>query len=118
MQEPKLETLKIGVPTDLILINLQSQSFVPLDNHLRRLIYYELGNPTYLTTFAEEIVFKEQRLSKVSEHEVLVEFLEIFEQKKGLVMSCNLQAEKLVTYYHKMYQLAAEYTLVIKKYFF
>ena len=63
-------------------------------------------------------MFKGQRHSKLREHEVLVEVLEIFEQKKGLVMSGNLQAVKLAPYYNKIYQLAAEYTLVIKKYFF
>ena len=83
MQRPKLGTFKIGAPTDLILVNLQSQPFVPLDNFLRRLIYCELDNPVYLTVVAGEIVSEEQRLSKVSEHEALVEVLEIFEQKKA-----------------------------------
>ena len=117
MQEPKLGTLEIGAPADLILVNLQSLPFVPLNNLLRQLVYCELGTSVYLTMVAGKIVSMDQKLSTVNEHEILVEASEIFDQKKDLIMSANLEAEKLLPYYEKMYQLAAEYPLDLKRKF-
>ena len=117
MQEPKLGTLEIGAPADLILINLQSLPFIPLNNLLRQLVYCELGNSVYLTMVAGEVVFKDQKLSKVNEEEILIEASQIFEQKKDLIISANLQAEEFMPYYKKMYQLAEEYPLDLKRKF-
>ena len=117
MREPKLGTLEIGAPADLILVNLQSLPFVPLNNLLRQLVYCELGNSVYFTMVAGKIVSTDQRLSTVNEHEVLLEASEIFEHKKELIMSANLQADKLLPYYKKMYQLADEYSLDVNRKF-
>ena len=56
-------------------------------------------------------------LSKVNEIEILSEASEIFEQKKDLMVSANLNAEKILPYYKKMYQMAAEYPLDLKRKF-
>ncbi len=117
MQEPKLGTLEAGAPADLILVNLQSLPFVPLNNLLRQLVYCELGNSVYLTMVAGKIVYSDQKLTSVTEREILVEASEIFEQKNDLIMSSNLQAEKFLPYYKKMYQLAAEYPLDLERKF-
>ena len=117
MREPKLGTLEIGAPADLILVNLQSLPFVPLNNLLRQLVYCELGNSVYLTMVAGKTVSTDQRLSTVNEHEVLLEASEIFEHKKELIMSANLQTDKLLPYYKKMYQLAAGHPLDINRKF-
>ena len=117
MQEPKLGTLEIGAPADLILINLQLLPFIPLNNLLRQLVYCELGNSVYLTMVAGEIVVQDQKLSKINEEEILIEASQLFEQKKDLIISANSQAEKLLPYYKKMYQLAAEYPLELKRKF-
>ena len=117
MQEPKLGTLEIGAPADLILINLQLLPFIPLNNLLRQLVYCELGNSVYLTMVAGEIVVQDQKLSKINEEEILIEASQLFEQKKDLIISANSQAEKLLPYYKKMYQLAAEYPLDLKRKF-
>ena len=117
MQEPKLGTLEIGAPADLILINLQLLPFIPLNNLLRQLVYCELGNSVYLTMVAGEIVVQDQKMSKINEEEILIEASQLFEQKKDLIISANSQAEKLLPYYKKMYQLAAEYPLELKRKF-
>ena len=117
MQEPKLGTLEIGAPADLILVNLQSLPFVPLNNLLRQLVYCELGNSVYLTMVAGKIVSTDQKLSTTNEDEILVEASAIFEKKKDLIMSANLEADKLLPYYNKMYQLSAEYPLDLKRKF-
>ena len=56
-----------------------------------------------------------QKLSKVSEEEILIEASQIFEQKKDLIISDNLQAEVILPCYKKMYELSAEYPLDLKK---
>ncbi len=117
MQEPRLGTLEIGAPADIILINLQSLPFIPLNNLLRQLVYCELGNSVYLTMVAGEIIFEDQKLIKVNEKEILTEASQIFEQKKDLVISANLHAEELLPYYKKMYQLAADFPLDLKRKF-
>ena len=117
MQETKLGTLEIGAPADLILINLQSLPFIPLNNLLRQLVYCELGNSVNLTMVAGEIVVHDQKLSKINEEEILIEASQLFEQKKDLIMLANSKAEELLPYYKKMYQLGAEYPLnLIRKF--
>ena len=81
------------------------------------LVYCELGNSVYLTMVAGKTVSTDQRLSTVNEHEVLLEASEIFEHKKELIMSANLQTDKLLPYYKKMYQLAAGHPLDINRKF-
>ncbi len=117
MQEPMLGTLEIGAPADVILINLQSLPFIPLNNLLRQLVYCELGNSVYLTMVAGEIIFEDQKLIKVNEKEILTEASQIFEKKKDLLISANFHAEELLPYYKKMYQLAADYPLDLKRKF-
>ena len=60
---------------------------------------------------------QDQKLSKINEEEILIEASQLFEQKKDLIISANSQAEKLLPYYKKMYQLAAEYPLELKRKF-
>ena len=58
-----------------------------------------------------------QKLSKVSEEEILIKASQIFKQKKDLIISDNLKAEEFLLYYKKMYELSAEYHLDLKKKF-
>ena len=58
-----------------------------------------------------------QKLSKVSEEEILIKVSQIFKQKKDLIISDNLKAEEFLLYYKKMYELSAEYPLDLKRKF-
>ena len=58
-----------------------------------------------------------QKLSKVSEEEILIKASQIFKQKKDLIISDNLKAEEFLLYYKKMYELSAEYPLDLKRKF-
>ena len=58
-----------------------------------------------------------QKLSKVSEEEILIKASQIFKQKKDLIISDNLKAEEFLLYYKKMYELPAEYPLDLKRKF-
>ena len=58
-----------------------------------------------------------QKLSKLSEEEILIKASQIFKQKKDLIISDNLKAEEFLLYYKKMYELSAEYPLDLKRKF-
>jgi len=115
MREPKLGTLKVGAPADLILIDLNTLSFSPLNNLPRQLVYCELGNSVRMTMVDGEIVVRDQRLCKVNEDAILSEVRETFAERQDKLRSAFERSNELLPFYKKMYEQAAMFKLDMQR---
>lgn len=115
MREPKLGTLKVGAPADLILIDLNTLSFSPLNNLPRQLVYCELGNSIRMTMVDGEIVVRDQRLCKVNEDAILSEVRETFAERQDKLHLAFERSNELLPFYKKMYEQAGIFKLDMQR---
>ena len=115
MREPKLGEIEEGAPADLILINLKSLPFTPLNNLHRQLVYCELGQSIYLTMVAGKIVVSDKEVKAVNETDILTEAREVFERQSRNLSNAFKAVEKIMPYYKKMYDKAGQYELTMQR---
>ena len=115
MREPKLGELKVGAPADLILVDLNSLPFTPLNNLHRQLVYCELGQSVRLTMVAVRIVASEKQMSTVNEIDILEEVREVFERQRKNLVQAFTKMDEIIPYYKKMYEMAGDYQLNMQR---
>ena len=108
MREPGLGTLTIGVPADLILIDLSALPFVPLNNLHRQLVHCELGTSVRLTMVDGEILYQCGALVRMNEAEILAEATTLFAAKAHDMDKADAKMARFVPYYRAMYDRAAQ----------
>ena len=115
MREPKLGELEVGAPADLILIDINSLPFTPLNNLHRQLVYCELGQSVRLTMVAGKIVVSEKQMSTVNEADILEETREVFERQRKNLVQAFAKMDEILPYYKKMYDMAGDYQLNMQR---
>ena len=115
MREPKLGELEVGAPADLILVDLNSLPFTPLNNLHRQLVYCELGQSVSLTMVAGSIVVSEKQMSAVNEVDILEETREVFERQRKNLLQSFTKMDEIIPYYKKMYEMAGAYQLNMQR---
>ena len=115
MREPKLGELAVGAPADLILVDLNSLPFTPLNNLHRQLVYCELGQSVRLTMVAGKIVVSEKQMSAVNEVDILEETREVFERQRKNLAQAFTKMDEILPYYKKMYDMAGDYQLNMQR---
>lgn len=103
-----LGTLSPGAPADLVLVNLSTLSFLPLNDLSRQLVHVELGQSVRLTMVAGQVVFEDGRLATVDEVALLEEARDLFAARAPVLAEAEAQMAPLLPYYQEMYQRAAE----------
>ena len=115
MRETKLGELEVGAPADLILIDINSLPFTPLNNLHRQLVYCELGQSVRLTMVAGKIVVSEKQVSTVNEVDILEETREVFERQRKNLAQAFTKMDEILPYYKKMYDMAGDYQLNMRR---
>lgn len=96
-----------GAPADLVLIDLSTLSFLPLNNLPRQLVHVELGQSVRMTMVAGQIVYDEGRVTSVDETALLEEAREVFTGKSAALATAETQVAALLPYYQQMVARAA-----------
>jgi 5-methylthioadenosine/S-adenosylhomocysteine deaminase len=98
-----------GYEADLILVDLNTLNFTPLNDIYRQLIYCEDGSSVRLTMVAGEIVMENGKVLTVDEEAIKAEARELMEEYGKELAKADQAAQKLLPYYHEMYMKAAQY---------
>jgi 5-methylthioadenosine/S-adenosylhomocysteine deaminase len=69
-------SLEVGKAADLIMLDLMSYAFTPLNHIDRQLVFSENGSSVELVMVAGEIVMRDGRLTRIDEAEILAEIRE------------------------------------------
>ena len=96
-----------GYEADLILVDLNTLSFTPLNDIYRQLVYCETGSSVVMTMVAGEIVYQDGKLLSVDEEAIKEEAREIMKSYRRDMEKTWEAASELEPYYREMYQRCA-----------
>ena len=95
-----------GFEADLILVNLDTIAFTPLNDLKRQLVFSENGSSVVMTMVAGRIVARDGKLLTVDETAVKAEIREAVREYQSTFERVDAHAQTLLPYYREMYQRA------------
>jgi len=96
-----------GHQADLVLLDLNTLSFTPLNDVKRQLVYCESGGSVRLTMVAGRVVFEDGKVLTVDETALLAEMREIAERRRTDSGPADASAATWLPYYRQMYLKSA-----------
>jgi 5-methylthioadenosine/S-adenosylhomocysteine deaminase len=96
-----------GYQADLILLDLDTLPFTPLNDLKRQLVYCESGGSVRLTMVAGQVVVEDGRVTTVDEAALRAEARDYAARFAGNRSEVDRAAAELSPYYRKMYLRAA-----------
>jgi 5-methylthioadenosine/S-adenosylhomocysteine deaminase len=95
-----------GFEADLILLDLDTIAFTPLNDLKRQLVYSENGSSVVMTMVAGRILVRDGKLLTVDEAAIKAEIREEMRDYQKTFARIDADARMLLPYYRKMYELA------------
>ncbi len=108
LNDDKVGVLAPGYEADLILVDLNSLNFTPLNDVYRQLVYCETGSSVYLTMVAGEVVMENGKLLTVDEEAIKAEARELMKAYRQEMQATWDAVRKLEPYYREMYLRCAK----------
>ncbi len=105
--EGKVGVLAPGYEADLILLDLNTLNFTPLNDIYRQLVYCENGSSVVMTMVAGQVVAENGRILTVDEEAIKAEARELMKSYKRELDKTAGAARLLEPYYREMYLRAA-----------
>lgn len=105
-REGRIGMLKPGYQADLILIDLDTLSFTPLNDLPRQLVYCENGSSVRMTMVAGKVVFRDGKLLTVDEGEMKRAARALVTERQAILHAEQKTAGQLEPYYREMYMRA------------
>ncbi len=105
--EGRVGVLGAGYEADLILLDLNTLNFTPLNDIYRQLVYCENGSSVVLTMVAGQVVAENGRILTVDEEAIKAEARELMKSYKQELDKTADAARLLEPYYREMYLRAA-----------
>jgi 5-methylthioadenosine/S-adenosylhomocysteine deaminase len=103
-----LGAIEVGRQADLVLLDLDTLAFTPLNDLDRQLVYCENGSSVRLTMVAGEVVYAEGRIRRVDEAAIRAEAREIHARQAAALRSAEATAAEWLPHYKAMYRRASE----------
>jgi len=101
MREP-VGRIAPGHQADLVLVDLDTLPFTPLNDLARQLVYCENGTSVRLTMVAGRVVFDGTTVTGIDEAALRAEAREIFRAKRSGLAEASRQADRWLPYYRQM----------------
>lgn len=95
--------LAAGCQADIILLDLNTLAFTPLNDIYRQLVYCENGSSVVLTMVAGEVVMENGVVLTVDEEAIKAEVRELMESYRLEIQKTAQAASRLEPYYREMY---------------
>jgi 5-methylthioadenosine/S-adenosylhomocysteine deaminase len=105
--EGTVGVLAPGYEADLILVDLNTLNFTPLNDIYRQLVYCETGSSVILTMVAGKIVMENGKLLTVDEEAIKAEARELMVEYRREMEKTWEAARKLEPYYREVYRRCA-----------
>lgn len=107
LNEKTVGVLAPGYEADLILVDLNTLSFTPLNDIYRQLVYCETGSSVVMTMVAGQVVVENGKLLTVDEEAIKAEARELMVEYRKEMEKTWESARKLEPYYREMYRRCA-----------
>jgi 5-methylthioadenosine/S-adenosylhomocysteine deaminase len=99
--------IAVGCQADLVMLDLDTLPFTPLNDLRRQLVYCENGSSVRMTMVAGRVVYENGRIMTVDEASIRAEARAIAARQKELLVSAQDRAGEWLPYYREMYLKAA-----------
>jgi cytosine/adenosine deaminase-related metal-dependent hydrolase len=106
-REREIGAIAPGYQADLILIDLDTLAFTPLNDLRRQLVFCESGSSVVMTMVAGRVVVENGRVITVDEAALKAEVRELSQEFRSGLARTNAAAAALAPYYRDMYLRAA-----------
>ncbi|MEO6407433.1 MAG: amidohydrolase family protein, partial [Burkholderiaceae bacterium] len=110
-----LGQLAVGAAADLILLDLDTHAFTPLNDLQRQLVYCEDGSSVRTTIVQGEVVFESGRVTRVDERALRREARELMAGYREQLAASARHAQTLEPAYHAMLERAAATPVALKR---
>lgn len=100
----KIGRIEPGYEADLVLINLETIAFTPLNDIRRQLVFCENGSSVVLTMIAGDVVYEDGILKTIDEAALRAEIREAMAEHVATLAQSRRQADRLAPFYREMYQ--------------
>ncbi len=107
MRRPGLGTLEIGAPADLVVVDLSSLAFLPLNDLVRQLVHVENGSSVRLTMVAGRVVAEDGRVTTVDEAALLAEARDVFGDLAVILRRAADDMAEILPVYRAMHDRAS-----------
>jgi cytosine/adenosine deaminase-related metal-dependent hydrolase len=104
--EGTIGQLAVGMQADLILVDLDTLPFTPLNNLQRQLVFCENGSSVRMTMVAGEVVVEDGVVKSVDEAALRAEVRELSAEFADNMRATEVAAGALEPYYREMYMRA------------
>ena len=101
--EGQTGVLASGSQADIILLDLNTLAFTPLNDIYRQLVYCENGSSVVMTMVAGEVVVENGKVLTVDEEAIKAEVRELMETYRLEIQKTAQAASRLEPYYREMY---------------
>ena len=101
-----LGQIAAGYQADLVMLDLDTLAFTPLNDLRRQLVYCENGSSVKLTMVAGRVVYENNRVTGIDERLVRAEAREIAARARARM--AGTEAAEWLPYYRQMYLQAAQ----------
>ncbi|WP_238366018.1 amidohydrolase family protein [Mesobacterium pallidum] len=106
MRRPGLGTLAPGAPADLVLVDLSTLAFLPMNDVVRQLVHVETGSSVRLTMVAGRVVAEGGQVTSVDETALLAEAREVFTGLAPVLRRAADEVADLLPVYRAMHDRA------------
>jgi adenine deaminase len=103
----RLGRLAPGYAADLILLDLDTAAFTPLNDLRRQLVFCEDGSSVRFTVVAGRVVYEGGRVTTVDEKALRAEARALMQGYRVTLERAGSEADRLEPYYREMYLQAA-----------
>jgi len=100
-------TLAPGYEADIILVDLETIPFTPLNDLRRQLVYCENGSSVAMTMIGGQVVYEDGKIQTIDEQAILAEARELIKEYRAEINRAASAAQELEPYYKEMYYRAA-----------
>ncbi|MEN4013485.1 MAG: amidohydrolase family protein [Chloroflexota bacterium] len=104
-----------GYQADLIMLDLNSLAFTPLNDLRRQLVYCENGNSVVMTMVAGEVIVEDGKIKTVDEEALKAEVRELMPIVRAQLKKADEAARRLEPYYREMYLRCARQEMVMNR---
>lgn len=105
--ENRIGAVREGMEADLILVDLSTLAFTPLNDLERQLVFCENGSSVRIVMVQGEIVCEQGRLTKINEEDLKSEIRQVMEGYRKQFQEVDHWAATLEPIYREMYLRAA-----------
>jgi 5-methylthioadenosine/S-adenosylhomocysteine deaminase len=97
-------TIEVGKQADLILVDLNTLAFTPLNDLRRQLVFCENGSSVRLVMVAGRILMENGKLLTIDEEALKSEIRELMEEYRSQYQAVEHWAKSLEPIYRQMYE--------------